>query len=256
MLGDAVRLAAGTLTAIPVRPPSTVDRRRAGLAMQLAPLAVLPIAVLAGAAYAGLLALGIPPLVGAALAVGLLAWLSRGMHWDGLADSADGLAASFDRDRALRVMSTGDVGPAGVLALGVALIAQVGCVAALAVAGEWRAGAGFALVVIASRAALVAACRRGVPSAKADGLGATVAGSVPAAGMIVVWIAAAAVMCGAAAVVGQPWWQGVVAAAVALVVIIGWLWHATRRIGGINGDVLGASIEITMTVLLIALVSG
>ncbi|MEZ5159525.1 MAG: hypothetical protein R2709_01430 [Marmoricola sp.] len=42
MLLDAWRLAVGTLTAVPVRPPMTVDRRRAGLAMLLAPLAVLP----------------------------------------------------------------------------------------------------------------------------------------------------------------------------------------------------------------------
>ena len=45
MLLDAWRLALGTLTAIPVAPPALVDRRRAGMAMVLAPLAVLPLAV-------------------------------------------------------------------------------------------------------------------------------------------------------------------------------------------------------------------
>ena len=257
MLGDALRLAAGTLSAIPVRPPSAVDRPRAGLAMLLAPVAVLPIVVAAGAAYAGLLAIGVPAFAAAAIGVGLLAWLSRGMHWDGLADSADGLAASFDRDRALRVMSTGDVGPAGALTIVVAVLTQVGCLAALAVAGEsWRAGVAFAIVGLASRAALSVACRRGVPAAKPDGLGATVAGSVSFTGAALVWIGAAAAMCGAAALVGQPWWQGLVAATVAALVLLGWLWQVRRRLGGINGDVLGASIEITMTALLVALVSG
>ena len=43
MLLDAWRLAVGTLTAVPVRPPKAVDRRRAGLAMLLSPIAVLPL---------------------------------------------------------------------------------------------------------------------------------------------------------------------------------------------------------------------
>ncbi|MFT4165916.1 MAG: adenosylcobinamide-GDP ribazoletransferase, partial [Microlunatus sp.] len=41
------RLAVGTLTVIPVSPPSQVDRSVAGRAMLLAPLAVLPLAAVA-----------------------------------------------------------------------------------------------------------------------------------------------------------------------------------------------------------------
>ena len=48
-LRDAWLLATGTLTAVRVPPPSHVDRSVAGLAMVLAPLAVLPLAVAAAA---------------------------------------------------------------------------------------------------------------------------------------------------------------------------------------------------------------
>jgi len=54
MLGDAARLAVGTLTAVRVRAPRRVDARVAGTAMLLAPLAVLPLA----AAAAGVVAAG------------------------------------------------------------------------------------------------------------------------------------------------------------------------------------------------------
>ena len=46
---DACLLATGTLTAVRVPPPSRVDRQVAGLAMVLAPLAVLPLGLAAAA---------------------------------------------------------------------------------------------------------------------------------------------------------------------------------------------------------------
>ncbi|MGH3369748.1 MAG: hypothetical protein ACRDPR_07085, partial [Nocardioidaceae bacterium] len=45
---DAVRLALGTLTVLPTRPPAVVDREVAGRAMTLAPLVGAVLAVLSG----------------------------------------------------------------------------------------------------------------------------------------------------------------------------------------------------------------
>ncbi|MGN6575893.1 MAG: adenosylcobinamide-GDP ribazoletransferase, partial [Nocardioides sp.] len=116
-LGDAVRLALGTLTVLPVRAP-VVDRVSAGRAMVLAPVVGLLLAVPAGLlVWLGTEA-GLSPVLTAALVVGLLALLTRGMHLDGLADTADGLAAGRrDRGRALEVMRQGPVGPLGACAL-------------------------------------------------------------------------------------------------------------------------------------------
>ena len=46
-----------------------------------------------------------------------------------------------------------------------------------------------AVIICGSRAALVLVCVRGVPPARAQGLGAAVAGSVPVAAAIIAWLA-------------------------------------------------------------------
>src|SRR5699024_5565276 len=156
--GDGLRLALGTLTAIGVPAPERVDRRRAAVAMTLAPVAVLPLAAaVAVVTYAGP-ALGLSPLVTGVLAIALLTAGNRAMHMDGLAplatgvpaiaapttgdgpmhmdgpaDTVDGLTASYGRERALEVMRASDVGPAGVVALVLVLLTQATALAAVAV---------------------------------------------------------------------------------------------------------------------------
>jgi len=138
-MGDGWRLSVGTLTALPVRGPATVDRATARSAMLLAPIAVLPLAVVVGVLlWVGGQA-GLPVLAVAVLAVGALALGSRALHWDGLSDVADGLTASYDAERSLAVMKSGTAGPAGVVAVVVVAGLQVVVVVqhhALLVVGE------------------------------------------------------------------------------------------------------------------------
>ena len=94
--GDAWRLSVGTLTAVPVPSPSTVDGRRAGGAMMLAPLAVLPLGIAAALVVTIGHALDLPTLVTALLALAAVAAGNRAFHLDGLSDTVDGLAASYD----------------------------------------------------------------------------------------------------------------------------------------------------------------
>jgi adenosylcobinamide-GDP ribazoletransferase len=247
---DAWRLAVGTLTAWPVRPPRTVDRTVAGRAMLLAPLAVLPLAAAASLVALGADAAGLAPLVTGLLVVGLLALGTRAFHLDGLADTADGLTSSYDRERTLAVMRSGDVGPAGAAALVLVLGLQAAGVAALVTADAWPV---VGAAVLWSRAGLAPCCARPVPAGDGSGLGATVARSVaaPVAGAsVVLW---GAVLVATCVLVDLDPWRAAASALVALVVLGLLLRRAVRRIGGVTGDVLGAGVELTLAATLAVL---
>lgn len=256
MLRDAWRLAVGTLTAVPVRPPALVDRRRAGLAMLLAPLAVVPVGLaVAVVGYAGARWATLPPLVIGLVAVGVVVLANRAFHVDGLADTVDGLAASYDREQALAVMKTGTSGPAGVVAIVLAVGLQAAGLASLAGPGaHLLARAVLAgLAVCVSRAALALCCAAGVPSARPGGLGDTYTQTVPRPVAVAVWALGAAVLAVSGAAAGLAWWRGVVAVVAAAVVVGLLVAHAVRRLGGVTGDVFGAAVELALATLLVAL---
>jgi adenosylcobinamide-GDP ribazoletransferase len=236
---NALRLCLGTLTVLPVRAP-TVDRRTAGAAMALAPVAGALLGVLALAIGA----LPSPVLVTAVLVVAALALATRGMHLDGLADTADGLGSGKPAAGALEVMRRSDVGPFGVVTLVLVLLLQVASIAsALGHAGGPLA---VGVVVLASRAVLPVLCAR-LPSARPDGLGHLVARSVrpvQVAGSLV----ATAVLAGLAVVLGAyPSGWFVAAVVVGPVLGVGFAAYAARRLCGITGDVLGAAVEVALT---------
>lgn len=64
------------------------------------------------------------------------AWLTRGLHLDGLADCADGFGGAHDKTKILAIMKDPRVGAFGVVALVIALLGQWVCVTRLAEAGR------------------------------------------------------------------------------------------------------------------------
>ncbi|TWF82352.1 cobalamin-5'-phosphate synthase [Pseudonocardia hierapolitana] len=243
----SLRFALGLLTVLPVRPVEPTARLGAG-ALRWAPVVGAALGAVAGGLLIGLAALGVPPLVAGLLTVGFLALATRGMHVDGLADTADGLGCYGPPERALAVMREGGVGAFAVVTLVVVLGAQAAALAELASTGP-SAVAAVALAAAAGRAGFCWVARRGVPAARPGGLGALVAGSqpwwVPAAWWAA--LAAAGLALGPRATIG-------VALGAALVVALSW--HTARRFGGMTGDVLGAAGELATTAVLVAVTSG
>lgn len=249
-LGDAVRLSVGTFSALRVPPPRRVDRPTAGVAVAVAPLAVVPVGLLVALVAWGGSELGLPVLVTGALAIGAGAWATRGFHLDGLADTADALASSYDRERALTVARTGDVGPAGAATLVLVLLVQAASAGTIARCWSWGPVAVGVLWCLA-RAGASIGLRRGVPAARRDGMGATFAGSIPAAALAVVWLLALAVGAATTSLTGAPILQGLSAVAATLLVVLLLVRHVVRRLGGIVGDAVGASVEVALAVLLV-----
>ncbi|MCW2809786.1 MAG: cobV [Friedmanniella sp.] len=253
MAHDAFRLALGTLTVLPAGPVGDLDRRTAGRAMLLAPLAVLPLGV-AAALVGGLGALlQLPSLGVGLLVVASLALLTRALHLDGLADTVDGLGSGWDPERALAVMKRGDVGPMGVVALVLVLLLQASAFGALVQGPATAALAG--LVVCLSRSAVAGVCVTGLRAARPTGLGATVAGTVSRPGAVTSAVGAAVLLTAVAASTGPGPVRGLVAAALAVVVVVVLVRHAARRFGGVTGDVMGAAVELALTALLLGLVA-
>jgi len=244
-----LRLAVGLLTIVPVRPPETIGRREARAAMLLAPFAVLPVALAAALVGWGATVIGMPSLLAGLVSVAMLAFGTRAMHLDGLADTTDGLGSGKDADRALQIMRRGDVGPMGTIALVLALAMQA--VAAGALLGRPFGWLQLVVLVCLSRAALVTGCVTGVPSARPGGLGALVAGSVGRPAAVLSWLVMLAVATAAGTLAGQAPWVPAVGAALAALACLWLVQRCVRRLGGVTGDVLGALVEVCATVLLV-----
>ncbi|MBO0854808.1 MAG: adenosylcobinamide-GDP ribazoletransferase [Nocardia sp.] len=236
----ATRLALSWLTVLPVPGPPAVDRAVAGRAIALAPV----VGALLGAAATGLLWVlcwaGTGFTLAALVTVGALALATRGMHLDGLADTADGLGSYGSPERAREVMKSGGAGPFGVAALIFAIGIQALAFAAAAEAGRWLA---VGLAVAAGRVAVVVACRGHRPAPGA-GFGALVARTQPW-WTVLGWVVLAL---GTSVFAACRLWQGPVAVGVALLGSVLLVRHCVRRFDGLGGDVLGAALELTVAV--------
>lgn len=254
MVLDSGRLAVGTLTVIRIGPPASVDRRVAGGAMILAPFAVVPVGILTAAVAVVGHEMGLPSLVVAFVAVGGIALSNRALHLDGLSDTIDGLAASYDRERSLAVMKSGTAGPAGVVGIVLVLGVQAAALAGLLGRTRWVESALLAgLMVCVSRAALSLCCLQGVPPARHDGLGVTYTQTVTRPAAAVVWLGCGLALVGVGLWAGMPWWRGALTAAVAALVVVLLLARTVARFGGVTGDVFGAAIELCLVAGLVAL---
>ncbi|MGY1635678.1 adenosylcobinamide-GDP ribazoletransferase [Geodermatophilus sp. SYSU D00742] len=191
----------------------------------------------------------VSPLAGAVLAVAVLAALTRGLHLDGLADTADGLGPLRGRERALQVMRQGDVGPFGVVTLLLTVLLQVAAAAALLSTDHgWAA---LWTAVLSARLAMTRTGLPGVPAAEGSSLGRAVTGTVSRrwwAGVLL--LSAGTVAAGAAG-------EWALAAALAGSALAGLaaaellLRRALTRLGGVTGDVMGAMAEVTAAVTLL-----
>ena len=232
-----MRSAIAFLTVLPVAAADGAPGERLG--RPFFPVVGMLLGLLAWVALtAGTLLAG--PLVGAVAALAVLALLTGGLHLDGLADCADGLLMTADRERRLEVMRDPRLGTFGVLAL---VLILLGGMTALARIGPMAGLAALLTAGALSRLAMLAVLI-GLPYQRPVGLGVAAAGGGRAD------LALGALL--AAPVFLLDWRHALLAAALAAVATAGVAALARARIGGATGDVYGATCELAQLSALVA----
>lgn len=232
-------LALSFLTVLPVN-PKDAPLLQLGRAARFFPLVGLLLGALLTSAHF-VFSTFFNPLLAATLTVALWAVLTGGLHLDGLADCCDGLLAATTPERRLEIMRDPRVGAFGVVGVVLFLMAKVTALATLPSTSVFFAIYGATLL---ARWLIVIVARE--PLARTGGLaddfrrGLTretllLATLVPAAfllfGVVEIRVLIAGVLAyGGAWLIGR---------------------FARARLGGITGDVLGLTVEISELIVLL-----
>ena len=200
--------------------------------------------------------MGVPAAVAGLLAVGFAGLATRGMHLDGLADTADGLGCYGPPERALAVMRDGGAGPFAVVTLLVVVGAQAAALAALATPrppATQRAAAG-------SRSSRRPRSRGrragGVPVGRAArGARGPARRARRDRGRVAAVVGRRRLVGGAGGrgLRARRARAGVLAVGLGAAVVAALSWHTARRFGGMTGDVLGAASELATPAALVVL---
>jgi adenosylcobinamide-GDP ribazoletransferase len=234
----SLRLALSFLTILPVRPPREVSPAALAKSGLFFPAVGWLLGGLAadGAWLAARLHLS--PLPAAVLLVALLAWLTRGLHLDGLADLLDGLGGGATPEKRLAIMKDSSIGVFGAAGLVLLLLAKASGLAVLlqkAPAGPSPALFLLAAPPIAARWGILLLAWRS-PYPRPAGTGHPFVGRI-STGLL----AAAFLWLLPLFLFGTP------ALLVVLASLLPAFWlrlKARRALGGITGDVLGAACEL------------
>ena len=181
-----------------------------------------------------------PALLAALLTVTAWKVVTGGLHLDGLADCLDGLVGR-DAEHRLAIMRDSRIGAFGALGLIFFLLLEVAAVAELPQAVRWR-------VLVAAPAiarAMPPLIARAFPAARPHGHGAGFRTGVRIRSAVLALVIAAAVASLSLGVVAA------VALAAALVAALAVGRFMAGRLGGVNGDVLGASVEVAELAVLL-----
>lgn len=241
------RLALAFLTRLPLKLRPEIASLPVGAAVRAFPLIGILVGAIGALVYAASDLLGMSPTVSSLLAIGAMVLLTGGLHEDGLADSADGLAGTT-REKALAIMRDSRIGTYGVMALFFILSLRV---VAVSYAGSSIEAACLLIAGAAGSRAVIPALMYMLPPARREGLGWSAGHpdrrrvvDAGALGAVIVVVAL------------WPIYWGLLAIAVATAAGALVTWLARRRLGGQTGDVLGAAQQLAETSILLSYVAA
>lgn len=226
------------LTRLPVAIDSSASEKELGNATAFFPL--VGVIVGGGAALVFLLLQHVLPLpVTVLIAIIFTTFITSGFHEDGLADAFDGFGGGWTKDRTLEIMRDSRIGTYGTLALIFLILGKLNFLISLPHGQIWR----WLIVAHAvARWTTLPLCAW-LPYARAEGQGKLVAKQVGAFEII---IASAIVLL----VLSLLPWKAALAAflVAAFLTLLSGLFFRSR-LGGLSGDCLGATNQLTEVAL-------
>jgi adenosylcobinamide-GDP ribazoletransferase len=229
-----------TLTILPIPGEDTTEPNRA---LPWFPLVGAVLGILIWAPLATLQHLGFWPAGVGIVGVGLSVFLTRGLHLDGLADWADGFWGGWTRERILAIMKDSSLGTFGTVALILIMLAKWSSIVALVESDNMH---WIALAMIISRAVQVDIAVTHPYARPEGGTGSAFISKATRKE----WIPALCTACGLVFLFGAFTWRPLAALAAAGLLgrcFGGW---SHKKIGGVTGDILGATSEFTETLVL------
>jgi adenosylcobinamide-GDP ribazoletransferase len=173
--------------------------------------------------------------------VGLLAFLTRGLHLDGLGDTFDGLGAGGDRDRLLTVMDDSHTGVFGLTAIVLVLLLKIHALESIDV----DRGRTLLVALILGRWAMLLLAYRS--KAAKDGLGSRLIDHLKAKYFLIATLLTLVL-------VTAIWSRnGIMMMAWVAIFTTASKIYFHRRVGGVTGDTCGAVGELSETSVMVLL---
>jgi len=231
------------LTILPVGQSKTLEGKDLARSMAFFPLAGLVIGLLLALGHY-LFSLFLPKAVVLWFVIGLLAFLTRGLHLDGLADTMDGLGSGGPKEKILEVMRDSRIGAFGVVSLILLFGAKFFCLDQIP---DSSLPCSFIAMSVLGRNAMVLVCYRS-SYARREGLAKPFVEHLRIHEVAVSFLSAL----GMALLLMRL--QGIVAFVGVGLFSLGGRFFFKRRLGGITGDILGATNELSEVLCLVILI--
>ncbi len=181
----------------------------------------------------------LPQTIVSLITVGLWIFITGGLHLDGWTDCCDASGAAVSKERRAEIIKDSRLGSFGAMGLFLILGLKVACLST-----EMVGLSGFVLAAVTGRSMMIIVFKN--CCSMKTGMAKSFTAGIDSLSYNLAWIFTLlfAMLLGV---------TGIIAAGLAYFCVLAFRQFAERRLGFVNGDVMGASCELSETVVLIAL---
>jgi len=238
---DDFRRAVGFLTIVPLRATDTWTPETLGRSMAYYPLVGVCLGLALWLLYLLLQAV-VPRAITMVVLLGGLTVCTGGLHLDGLADTVDGFSRGKSREDTLRLFKEPHVGAVAVAGVALMLLLKQASLQALPHQATLSA---LVLMATLSRYSMVQLACLSRYARASGGLGAPFVHGIQRTHLRI----AALLTVGTAGLFGG--WHGLLLWGLISLMTLGYQWYFHRCLGGITGDILGATNELNEALVLL-----